>query len=63
MRIWSKRRSGDAEQAKRDAADGLREAHERWPEVRRVSSSLRELRERNHFAEAFEQAFKKGKTT
>jgi t-SNARE complex subunit (syntaxin) len=45
----------------KEAADALQEAHEnlrevqkRNPEVLRVSRSLRELRERNHFAENLE---------
>lgn len=32
------------------------------PRYRALGDSLRELRERNHFAEAFENAFQKGRT-
>ena len=38
------------EQAHVEATANLAEAAAAWPEVKRVAKSLRELRERNHFA-------------
>lgn len=55
---WSKRRQTEADDACREAHEGLQDAKDRWPEVYRVSSSLRELRERNHFAETINATFR-----
>jgi hypothetical protein len=41
----------EATDALKDAENGLKEVQKRNPEVLNVSRSLRELRERNHFAE------------
>lgn len=40
----------DGQDARRRASADLEEAKARWPEVVRVAASLRDLRERNHFA-------------
>lgn len=50
----------DSADAHREAAEHLKEATARWPEVRRVSKSLRDLRERNHFAAQIEMIFREG---
>lgn len=36
--------------ARQRAQDDLTTARKRWPEVNRVTDSLREIREQNHFA-------------
>lgn len=56
---WS-RSSGDngGHKAHIEAAKSLRETEAMWPEVTRVSKSLRELRERNHFAESVTMIFR-----
>jgi hypothetical protein len=51
LRNRQSRLTEEAEDALKDAENGLREVQKRNPEVQRVSRSLRELRERNHFAE------------
>lgn len=58
---WSRSReeTGGAE-ARAQAEERLAEARERWPEVNRVSKSLRDLRERNHFAEQIQHIFEGG---
>lgn len=48
--------TGGAEAHERAAAD-LADQRSRQPEVVRVAASLRELRERNHFAEQVRQIF------
>lgn len=55
---WSRSVSdcGGAE-AREEATAHLRKAQERWPEVNRVSKSLRDLRERNHFGESVIRLF------
>lgn len=58
MKLWNRNRTSEADQAHTEAQHGLREARDRWPEVRRVSTSLRELRERNHFAESITATFR-----
>jgi hypothetical protein len=40
----------DGQAARRRAYADLATAEARWPEVNRVAESLRDLRERNHFA-------------
>jgi hypothetical protein len=47
-------------EAVREALDNLGDAKSRWPEVNAVSQSLRELRERNHFAEQIQNIFEGG---
>lgn len=37
---------------------GLRAARMRQPEVTRVSTSLKQIRQRNHFAEMIQESFK-----
>lgn len=58
--MWRKKRAADddAARARDEAEQNLAEAHKIWPEVRQVSSSLRELTQRNHFAEQIEQIFR-----
>jgi hypothetical protein len=50
---WQKDRNGNSksQQAVLDAAESLRQAKARDPEVRAVSKTLKDMRERNHFAE------------
>lgn len=47
-------------EAVRQALDNLGTARARWPEVHAVTTSLRELRERNHFAEQIQHIFEGG---
>ena len=49
---------GDAHKNLRDAEQGKVAAEAAWPEVRRVVGNLRELRERNGFAEMVKDAMK-----
>lgn len=42
----------DSGRALIDAEEGLAEAQAQWPEVHRVSSSLRDLRRQNHFGDS-----------
>lgn len=66
--LWGKKRlppacqPADAKgaEAHRKATEHLNEATAQWPEVRRVSKSLRELRERNHFRDQIELIFQGG---
>jgi len=53
---WRKERPdpNEARAAERAAAEELRKAHERWPEVTRVAESLAHTSRRNHFSEAME---------
>lgn len=48
------------EQARAQAERNLTQDRARWPEVRAVASSLRDLRERNHFAENIQHIFEGG---
>ncbi len=61
---WTKyeeeRDSFDGEKAKHEATLHLAQANAQWPEVKRVSGSLRELRERNHFGEQISLIFSGG---
>ena len=57
---WRKSRSGEGASALREAREQLRETEAQWPEVRTVASSLRDIRERNHFASQIEYIFKGG---
>jgi len=45
----------EAQRAKEAAQQGLKDELARWPEVTRVTSSLRRAHTRNHFSEAMEQ--------
>lgn len=49
------------EEARVEAESSLAETREPWPEVTRVAQSLRDLRERNHFAEQIESIFQGGR--
>lgn len=54
MRLpWRKRKNGTvkSQQAVLDAQQSLRQVKAREPEVRAVSRTLKDIRERNHFAE------------
>lgn len=51
LRKRQSRLTEEATDALRDAEKNLREVQKRNPEVLKISKSLRELRERNHFAE------------
>lgn len=56
---WRKREdTSEGVRARREATAHLAQAHARWPEVTRVSQSLRELRERNHFGQQVALIFK-----
>lgn len=44
--------------AKADAEAQLRDAHARWPAVRQVTGSLRQMRLENHWAERVAQALR-----
>ena len=50
------RRIEEAKAAREATEERLAEVQDRWPEVREVASSLRHLRERNHFAELVARA-------
>lgn len=53
MRLpWSRREPTPGADALDEAEQRLREAVDRWSEVRKVSGELAQHRERNHFAEA-----------
>lgn len=52
---------GRKEEARRvlaSAQEGLAQAQQRQPEVSRVARSLREMRQRNHFAESIQKTFR-----
>jgi hypothetical protein len=51
----AERRIREAQQARESSEEGLAEVRDRWPEVNRVTSSLRRLRERNGFDRIFSQ--------
>ena len=51
----SKGKDGESEKALREAQKNLRQVQRRGKEVTRVADALRELRERNHFAEQMEE--------
>jgi len=58
---WRKEQHTDeAEKAREKAQADLDETRARWPEVRRVAASLREVREANHFAERIESLIRGG---
>jgi len=55
--IFRKRKRGlvESEEALRDANINLRRVRSRDKEVREVAGALREIRERNHFAEQLQE--------
>lgn len=55
--LWFRRRNKrgvESEEALKDAKKNLREVQRRGREVSNVSNALKEIREKNHFAEALE---------
>jgi hypothetical protein len=64
---WQKKSKPDAKpgtdgaKARAQAEWHLEEAKDQWPEVHRVSASLRDIRSRNHFGETIERIMR-GKT-
>lgn len=50
-----KQATQDAQKALDEAREKLKEVRERGKEVSAISSALREIRERNHFAEQMEE--------
>lgn len=58
---WTRRVESQGTDAHKAAIENLASAHARDPEVKRVSQSLRELRERNHFASQIELIFEGGR--
>lgn len=54
------RASDEAIAARRAAEAGLRNDLDRWPEVTRVTESLRRTRADNHFSEAIERLWRTG---
>ena len=57
---WRRDRDDSGLEALQAANRHLAEAQAQWPEVRRVAASLRELRERNNFAESIELVMRGG---
>lgn len=53
----------EAAQAAREADVRLKETRALWPEVNRLTSRLAFIRERNHLAEAIEEAVLGGRDT
>lgn len=53
--------SASGTEARERAEIDLAESQARWPEVNTVARSLRELRERNHFAEQIQYTFRGSK--
>jgi len=63
--MWSLRKRNnkqikDSQQAILDATKSLREVHERDTEVHELSGALRNIRERNHFAEQLRVIMERG---
>lgn len=60
--MWPKRRAArkpqGGQRAHHAAEMSLQEQLAQWPAVMEVSASLREHRERNHFAERIDQVFR-----
>lgn len=54
-RRLNKTRSEEADEALKDAQANLKRVKRRGGEVTRLAESLREIRERNHFAEQMEE--------
>lgn len=56
---WRRKpRPTEGEEARKEATRNLAAADARWPEVLRVSRSLRDYRERNHIAEQLQNLFR-----
>lgn len=55
------RRIGEAKAAREHSEERLEQVRERWPEVNEVTTSLRRLRERNHFADLIARAMGDGR--
>jgi predicted ATPase len=62
--MWFRRRNRgkikESQQAILDATKTLREVRARDPEVREISRTLKEIRERNHFAENLRAIMQRG---
>lgn len=63
--MWFRRKSSkeleEAQEALKEAEETLKDIQDRGEEVTKVSKSLREFRERNHFAEKLEEIiFRRG---
>lgn len=56
---WHRPRHTKGREAREQAERDLQATRERWPEVRALSESLRELRARNHFAEQLVYAMRR----
>ena len=56
----AERRIDEARAARERSEERLERVRGRWPEVTEVTSSLRRLRERNHFAELIARAMGDG---
>jgi hypothetical protein len=57
FRWRGKEKDGESAEALRDARMNLRKVERRGKEVTQVAKALRDLRERNHFAEQVEEIF------
>lgn len=58
--LWRNNKSnGDSEAALKDARKNVREVRERDQEVTKVVKALRDIRERNHFAEQMEEIIRR----
>lgn len=57
FRRRNKESAEKAQKALEDAKKNLREVQQRGTEVSAISNALREIRERNHFAEQMEEIF------
>lgn len=55
---WTKRHELHGAHARKTAAERLAQQEAKWPEVVEVSTSLRDLRKRNHFAQQLELIFR-----
>lgn len=56
---WKRDHPQEGSTARQEAERHLADTRARWPEVRTVAGSLRDLRERNHFAEAIEESMRR----
>lgn len=57
LKRFSPPNENDGAEAHRQAKVDLADARSKWPEVSRTAKSLRELRQRNHFAEQISLIF------
>ena len=51
---WRGKATEESAEALKDAQNNLREVSQRTSEVRKVAKALKDIRERNHFAEQVE---------